>query len=139
MRNVTAAIGLPVILLAAVTLTGCDELGIGGEDWTEQAADPHARWSQIGDPDLGAALIRDTGCGTCHQIPGIRTADGLVGPPLTHMARRVYIAGVLPNTPENMLGWLQDPQAIVPGNAMPDVGLSDEDARHVAAYLYTLD
>ena len=63
----------------------------------------------------------------------------MVGPPLDHMGRRVYIAGLLRNTPRNMVTWLRYPQRIVPGNAMPDMELSDEQARNIAAYLNTLD
>jgi cytochrome c2 len=86
----------------------------------------------------GAALIRQFGCGSCHTVPGISGADGLVGPPLTQMARRVYIAGVLRNSPDNMIAWLQDPQAIVSGNAMPRMGIDRNQAQDIAAYLYTL-
>lgn len=92
----------------------------------------------FGDPKHGIALIRQSGCGTCHIIPGVEGADGLVGPPLTMMARRIYIAGMTRNTPQNMTVWLQNPQAVVPGNAMPNMGLSQQDARDVTAYLYTL-
>ncbi len=87
----------------------------------------------------GAVLIEQVGCGGCHQIPGIAVADGLVGPPLDHMARRIYIAGLLRNTPDNMVTWLRDPQAIVPGNAMPDMGLDTRQARAITNYLYTLE
>ncbi|MEF2073614.1 c-type cytochrome [Consotaella aegiceratis] len=92
----------------------------------------------IGDSEIGARRIDDAGCGSCHIIPGIRDAKGLVGPPLDHMARRAYIAGLLRNTPGNMVSWLRSPQAIVPGNAMPDMGLSEQEARDIAAYLATL-
>jgi cytochrome c2 len=92
----------------------------------------------IGDPDRGAALTRSYGCVACHQIPGVLGAQGRVGPPLTQMARRTTIAGVLPNTPSNMIRWLRNPQTIVPGNAMPNMELTDHDARDIAAYLATL-
>lgn len=92
----------------------------------------------VGDPQHGAALIRSAGCGSCHIVPGINDANGLVGPPLTQMGLRVYIAGVLRNTPSNMVQWLMAPQSIVPGNAMPDMGLTENDARDITAYLYTL-
>jgi cytochrome c2 len=91
-----------------------------------------------GDPGRGAVLLVREACGACHVIPGIQEADGEVGPPLTGMARRTIIAGVLPNTPENMARWIRDPQRVVPGNAMPDVGLSEPQARDMAAYLATL-
>lgn len=92
-----------------------------------------------GDAARGAELIRAYGCGSCHVIPGITGARGLVGPPLAGMARRVYVGGVLPNMPDDMIRWLLDPPAVDPRTAMPAVGLNEAQARHVAAYLYTLD
>jgi cytochrome c1 len=91
-----------------------------------------------GDPKRGAALIQRYGCGACHTIPGITGANGLVGPPLTMMGRRIYIAGVLRNTPDNMMRWIRDPQKIVPGNAMPEMGITEAEARDLAAFLETL-
>jgi cytochrome c oxidase assembly factor CtaG/cytochrome c2 len=90
------------------------------------------------DAAQGARIIAETGCGACHVIPGIEGANGQVGPPLTQVGRRVFLAGLLRNTPDNMIYWLQNPQAVVPGNAMPNSGLSDADASRVAAYLATL-
>ena len=98
-----------------------------------------ARAAVSGDPEQGAKEIAATGCGACHRIPGIATARGLVGPPLDRMGRRTFVAGLLRNTPENMVIWLRDPQAVVPGNAMPDMGLSEQQARDITAYLYTLN
>lgn len=89
-----------------------------------------------GDVQRGAQLIRSIGCGRCHSIPGIRGADGAVGPPLTSFARRTYIAGQLPNSPDNLVRWLVDPPAVEPGTAMPALGLSAQQARDIAAYLY---
>jgi len=91
-----------------------------------------------GDAERGAAAIARYGCGACHEIPGVRTADGLVGPPLDRWRRRIYIAGRLPNTPENMVQWVMQPQAFEPGGAMPNMGVREGDARDIAAYLYTL-
>jgi cytochrome c2 len=91
-----------------------------------------------GDPAAGAALIVKLGCGSCHDIPGIVDAHGMVGPPLAHIARRQFIAGMLRNTPDNMTTWLRFPQHIVPGNGMPDLGISDHDGRQITAYLATL-
>lgn len=91
-----------------------------------------------GDAGRGATTVTQAGCGACHEIPGVPQATGLVGPPLTHFARRTMIAGLLPNTPGNLILWIRDPQGVVPGNAMPDESLSDGEARDVAAYLYTL-
>lgn len=94
-------------------------------------------WAKFGgDPGQGAILVGRFSCGACHEIAGVQGANGKVGPPLSTFADRTMIAGVLPNTPENLVRWLRHPQAVVPGNAMPDVGLSDSQARDVAAYLY---
>jgi len=91
-----------------------------------------------GDAGTGSSTITRHACGSCHLIPGVQASNGLVGPPLGGMAARIYIAGHLLNTPDNMILWLRHPQAVLPGNAMPDMGLSDKEARDVAADLYTL-
>jgi cytochrome c1 len=91
-----------------------------------------------GDPERGRVAISAYGCGTCHVVPGVRGARGLVGPPLTNIASRVYLAGRVPNTPANMQLWIQRPHAIDEKTAMPETGVTDSDARDLAAYLYTL-
>lgn len=91
-----------------------------------------------GNSQAGAQLIENYRCGVCHTIPGIKDADGLVGPPLTLFARRTYVGGEVPNTPPNLIHWIMDPSSIEPGTAMPTLGLSEQQARDVAAYLYTL-
>lgn len=91
-----------------------------------------------GVPDQGNALIRGYGCGSCHTIPGIPGANALVGPSLERFANRVYIAGVLENNPENLIRWIQDPPGVDPLTAMPNLKVSDADAKNIAAYLYTL-
>ncbi|HEY5289367.1 MAG TPA: c-type cytochrome, partial [Caulobacteraceae bacterium] len=94
-------------------------------------------WAKFGgNPGQGAILFGRFSCGACHEVAGVVGANGKVGPPLSTFADRTMIAGVLPNTPENLVRWLRQPQAVVPGNAMPDVGLSDAQARDIAAYLY---
>jgi len=91
-----------------------------------------------GDPARGKALVRDFGCAACHVVPGIAGHGSNVGPPLQKMGVRAYIGGVLPNTPEDMVRWLRDPPAVDPRTAMPNLGLSDAEARDIAAFLYTL-
>lgn len=78
------------------------------------------------------------GCGSCHAIPGVTGAVGTVGPPLTDWSERTYIAGSLLNTPDNLITWIMHPDAIEPGTVMPNLGVAEETARHMAAYLYTL-
>jgi cytochrome c2 len=91
-----------------------------------------------GDAERGRALLRSYGCQTCHTIPGVDGANGLVGPPLAGIADRAYIGGVLPNAPDNMLRWIRDPRGVDSLTAMPNVGVTPNDARHIAAYLYSL-
>jgi cytochrome c1 len=69
-------------------------------------------------------------------IPGIEGANASVGPPLYEMAERSLIAGNLPNTPDNLVLWIQHPQQIEPGSDMPEMGISEPVARDIAAYLY---
>jgi cytochrome c2 len=78
-------------------------------------------------------------CAACHTVPGVPGARGNVGPSLKGIARRRIIAGKLANNPANMVHWLMHPQQVVPGNAMPELGLTEDQARKIAAYLYTLD
>jgi cytochrome c oxidase assembly factor CtaG/cytochrome c2 len=121
------------LLLLPLALSGCSREGDTNAGNTARNA-----IGVGGEPDHGAKLIAQYGCGGCHTIPGIRGADGLVGPPLIKLGRRVYIAGLLRNTPDNLIEWVRNPQSVVPGNVMPDMGISESDARDIAAYLYTL-
>lgn len=91
-----------------------------------------------GDVERGRLLLRQYGCGACHQIPGVAVAEGHVGPPLKGIARRVYLAGVLTNTPQNMIDWIRSPQSIDPLTAMPDLQVPEPHAQDMVAYLYTL-
>ncbi|MDQ3679937.1 MAG: c-type cytochrome [Actinomycetota bacterium] len=95
--------------------------------------------STMGNAELGKEAIEKYGCGSCHTIPGVKEADGLVGPPLTHFAERSFIAGQLANTEENLTRWIRDPQAVEPGTAMPNLGVSDTDAQNIAAYITTIE
>jgi cytochrome c1 len=92
-----------------------------------------------GSPDLGEQAIRKYGCGSCHTIPGVKGADALVGPPLEHFRHRSFIAGQLANNEANLRRWITDPQGVEPGTAMPNLHVTAEDARNIAAYLESLD
>jgi cytochrome c2 len=116
-------------------LAGLGALAACGHD-AENAALQHAA---MGDARHGAHVIRRVGCGSCHSIPGIRGAHGRVGPPLDSFADRDFIAGRVPNTPDNLVLWLESPPSLEPATAMPVLGLDENAARDVAAYLYSLD
>ena len=83
-------------------------------------------------------LLQAYGCGFCHAIPGVPNARGTIGPPLDRLGRRVYLAGVLPNTPQELARWIRAPQAIKPKTGMPNVNATQRDATDMAAYLYRL-
>lgn len=113
-------------IAAAVAVAGCNR----ADDRLEQLAG--------GRPDRGLAVMRKYGCNTCHTIPGMNGADGLVGPPLAGIAQRVYLGGVARNTPRNMVKWIENPKQFDPKTAMPNVGATHRDAVDIASYLYTL-
>jgi len=106
--------------------------------------EPDPDWTRLalevadGDPHLGKTLIAEYGCGACHTIPGIPRAHGSVGPDLAGLRDQAYIAGVLPNRPGDLVRWLENPPRHSPETAMPDMGVSEAQAEHMAAYLYTL-
>ena len=91
-----------------------------------------------GNVHRGAQMIQYYGCGSCHIIPGISGAAGLAGPPLSGVGNRIYIAGVLQNTPDNMMRWIENPKAVDEKTVMPNLGVTPKDAADIAGYLYTL-
>jgi len=92
-----------------------------------------------GDAQNGKLLLRQYGCGGCHEIPGVAAARGKMGPPLAGIARQAYIAGVLPNDRANLAAFIRDPRIADPRIAMPAMGMRDEHLRDMVAYLYTLE
>jgi len=92
-----------------------------------------------GNPDAGRGEIEYYGCASCHIVPGVPGADGLVGPSLKHVANRVYIGGVVENTPDNLIRWIEHTPAVDSKTAMPDLQIPDRQARDIASYLYTLE
>ena len=119
-------------LLALLPLAGCDrDSEQGHNSYASQLTDG-------GDAERGRARIRQYGCTACHTIPGIREADGIIGPPLDRMANRMYVGGVVKNTPENLKAWILNPPSIDDKTAMPNLHVTESDAKDIACYLYTL-
>lgn len=85
--------------------------------------------------DEQAKQLIGTKCAACHIVPGVRSAQGRVGPSLDGVAKRQYIAGRVPNTPANLRTFLLHPQAVQPGGAMPELGLSPLQADAITHYL----
>ena len=122
-----------LILAAAVAvlLAGCDNL-------SERRVKEAAVLTDGGNARVGRVEIRKYGCNACHDISGVPGARGLIGPPLDGVGQRYYIAGEIPNTPANLMLWIQHPRQVEPHTAMPEMGVTEQDSRDIAAYLYTL-
>lgn len=105
------------------------------------AAGPSAPSNQVSEGSVaaGKTALQSYGCGSCHTIPGVVGADGLVGPPLDRFGRRAYIAGRLGNNHDNLVDWIRNPQDVDPRTAMPNLGVNEDDAVNMAAYLLSLD
>jgi len=86
----------------------------------------------------GRKIFEHTACINCHTVVGT-AANGRFGPDLTHlMSRETIGAGLVPNTPENLRRWIQDPAAIKRGSLMPAMGMSDRELDAVTAYMASL-
>jgi cytochrome c len=85
----------------------------------------------------GQLAFAKYGCGGCHTAKGLPQASGTVGPPLDGVGARGIIGGRLENKPDNLELWIQNPQKVSPGTAMPNLGVTPGDARDLAAFLYT--
>jgi cytochrome c2 len=100
---------------------------------------PEVQWYvPAADSQRGQRMLHQYGCGGCHVVPGVPGARGQVGPPLDRLTDHMYIAGVLPHSPQNLVLWIQDPRGVSPRTAMPNLGVAEQDARDMAAYLYGL-
>ncbi len=114
----------------AVLLAGC------GNESTAPALVPAPALDMRQRVAAGAEALAQNGCGSCHRIPGIAGAHGVVGPPLVDMARRVYIGRGMPNTAQNLTQWIRAPQQFAPGSAMPEMQVSADHASLMVDYLY---
>ncbi|HEY7790249.1 MAG TPA: c-type cytochrome [Vicinamibacterales bacterium] len=128
MRALRPGLLAAMALLGLVTMTAC----VGGTSASVYAI------TTGGNADAGRQLIAQLRCGACHVIPGVRNANGMVGPPLMWFSRRTMIAGEIPNTPQNLERWVMAPKSVEPGTAMPALVATRQQARDIAAYLYTL-
>lgn len=127
MRNNLLALA---VLIVAIASTGCVNKAAQAEQIAQATTG--------GSAARGVAAISRYGCGSCHTIPGVSAAFGRVGPPLAGIGNRFYVAGVLPNTPANMVRWIENPPAVDEHTVMPNLGVTHQDAIDIAGYLYTL-
>ncbi|HVO60490.1 MAG TPA: c-type cytochrome [Terriglobales bacterium] len=119
------------ILAAVVLLCGCNYF----RDFD------FARGARLtgGDPQVGRKKVADHSCISCHIIPGVPNSTGTLAPGLASWSRQREIAGTIPNTPANLEQWIQSPARLKPGTTMPDMNVSAEDSRDIAAYLFSLN
>jgi mono/diheme cytochrome c family protein len=89
--------------------------------------------------DAAQLLLRQYACVACHRIPGVTGPQTDVGPPLSDWRRRERIAGRLPNTVDELVRFIREPQRIDPRTAMPDLGVTEPHARLMAEYLLKQD
>jgi len=120
-----------VLAVAAAAITSA--LAWSSQQQTEEIA----RAMTGGDPTHAPELFRRYGCTGCHTISGIPGADGQVGPPLSDLVHRVYIGGVATNSADHLVQWITSPQSLSPQTVMPPSGISEAEARDIAAYLYS--
>lgn len=121
-------------LVASALLAGCGHSGRRHTGYDGQFTAQVAG----GAAERGGRLLVQHGCGACHTVPGPYRARGRVGPPLDFFAERSFIGGQLPNRPETLVRWIMDAPSLIPATAMPNLNVSERDARDIAAYLYTL-
>lgn len=124
-RGVLKRLRLTALAVAGF-LGGCEDAAV---------ADPPA----AGDPTRGARLLAQYHCGSCHTIPGVASARGQVAVTLESFGRRSYIGGRMPNTAQILVQWLIQPSSVIPDTTMPDMGVSEADAKDMAAYLGKLE
>ena len=124
----SASVALKSLCVAALlpSLAGCGQ------------SEPAGQRVSGGDPDAGREVVATIECGVCHHIPGIPGADGIVGPSLDGFGQRQLIGGIVPNEPALLQQWVRDAPSLAPGTAMPALPLSHNEARDIAAFLYTL-
>ena len=92
-----------------------------------------------GNAERGKELVRQYGCNVCHVTPGVEGSQGMLAPSLAGVASRPAISrGMVPNTPENLVRFIQAPSSMNPASAMPPLNVTPLDAQDLAAYLATL-
>lgn len=134
---------VPDSLWLIAGLAGCGAVGALGSFVVQERQEmsrqeEHAEALTGGSVARGERAIVARQCSACHEIPGIAASRGAVGPSLAGFAARKTVAGMLRNDPAALVRWIRYPQSVVPGNAMPNMGIGDQEARDIAAYLYTL-
>jgi cytochrome c1 len=128
--------GNVLILLAGIAVIGATSVGAATLYREQQKQKDQAMAKTGGNPEKAMQAITRFGCAACHQIPGAHVPGGVAAPPLSGIKERIYIGGVAYNTPENLIRWIVNPKQFEPHTGMPVTGITESEARDVAAYLY---
>lgn len=121
---------LVAISALVLIVTGCGLITSSQDARVEETGGNIAR---------GEDLVRTHGCVACHSVPGMASVDNGYGPGLDGFADRRLIGGSAENEPDTLIQFLMSPRSVNPDTAMPTIGLSEEEARDIATWLYTLD
>jgi cytochrome c len=143
LRRIATRSGM--LLAATLTVAGCTSLTLAPVEPTPRTQSSTVRAAVLtpapnvpGNPEVGRTLFAAKGCTGCHSLTGYPGASGVEGPTLTNIALRPTLAGEsIQNTPDNLTRWIQDPPSLKPGTRMPALGLTQQDARDLAAFLYS--
>ncbi len=92
-----------------------------------------------GNPEMGRKKLAQHSCVSCHVIPGVPKGDGKSAQSLAHWSWHRKFLNTFPNTPENLERWLENPSHRKPGTTMPDLNVSPQDSRDMAAYLFSIN
>jgi cytochrome c len=137
MPDVLGNPSLRSVLFAGAGILACVAAFVGADALHDnQSKATTAVALTAGNAAQAPTIFRRYGCSGCHVIPGIPGADGVVGASLSDFSKRVYIAGVLENNSDNLITWIVSPQQVSRQSAMPNTGISEQEARDLAAYLY---
>lgn len=124
-------LALPLLLLLTVA---CNR------DEAAQSLAAAQQPAPTGNAERGRMLAAQYGCNVCHVVPGVDGAQGSLGPSLAGVASRPTISfGKVRNTPGNLARFVQDPASMNPQSSMPPIGITEPDARDLAAFLLTLE
>lgn len=127
----------PEKLATFILLTLC--LALPACSWFRNFDFEHGARLTGGNPELGRTKLAQHSCISCHIIPGVPKADGISAPSLAHWCWHRKLLDTYPNTPENLEKWLENPSHLKPGTSMPDMNVSPQDSRDMAAYLYSIN
>jgi cytochrome c1 len=145
--TIAGILGLVLTAVVAVVLVSLNPSfasGKAGGTPNQLGAVAEAGGAPVVEPGSPAAegqqLIATKPCVGCHTIPGVPGANGTVGPNLAGVAGRTKIAGGAVNNtgPDDLKKWILNPPALKPGTLMPNVGLTDDEATKIVAYLEVL-